>query len=339
MPPGNKPLFSIIVPAYNVAEYLPQCIESILVQKISDFELILVDDGSTDRTGEICDQYAKKQEKSPQSTIISHKSKKVNRNLHQTDPRPIIKVIHQSNAGLSVARNVGVARASGEYLLFVDGDDYLEKNALKDIQSALEPQLDLLRYQAQEVFADGEKIRHEEKGFTTISGIEAFRELARYHYTENAWLYAYQREFFINNNFQYAPGRLAEDLGLTPLIIARAQKVKAIPSICYDYRQRAGSIMHDTAKLSRRITDILKQFQYLLPELDQIPDTEPILHYLVVSFLSGATSLNRADFLKIYQTTKSAKMLRYVHPTSLKSVPRSILLKHFPSLFYQLYRN
>lgn len=335
----NKPLFSIIVPAYNVAEYLPQCIESILSQSFHDYELVLVDDGSTDRTGEICDQYQKSRashdRNQPHTPIISQIKKRVNSKVNS----PLVQVIHQSNAGLSVARNTGVAKASGEYLIFVDGDDYLEENALKDIQNGLEPGLDLLRYQAQEVFTNGKKIRHEEKGFSTTSGIEAFKKLAHYYYTENAWLYAYRREFFISNNFQYAPGCLAEDLGLTPLIIARAKTVKAIPNLCYNYRQRSGSIMHDATKLSRRISDILKQFQHLLPEINQIPGTEPILHYLVVSFLSGATRLNRADFLKAYQSAKSARMLQYIHPTSLKSLPRSILLKHFPNLFYQLYRN
>ncbi len=205
MPPKNEPLFSLIVPAYNVEAYIAQCIESILTQDCSNFELILVDDGSTDRTGQICEQYKKQ---SPQLSIISQNREKVNSKIAS----PSIKVLHQLNSGLSAARNTGVAESSGKYLIFIDGDDYLEPGALTAIQNALEPTLDLLRYQAQEVFPDGKKIRYEEASFATLSGVEAFKRLVHNHYTENAWLYAYRRQFFVSNHFQYATGCIAEDL-------------------------------------------------------------------------------------------------------------------------------
>lgn len=313
MPQGNKPLFSIIVPIYNVEEYLPQCIESVLKQNLQDYELILIDDGSTDSSSKICEQYSKKYSS--------------------------IKLIHQSNAGLSAARNTGVAAASGEYLIFLDGDDYLEPSALEAISNALEPGLDLLRYQAQEVFDDNRVIRHEETGFATTTGIKAFPKLAHYHYTENAWLYAYRREFFAKNQFQYAKGCIAEDFGLTPVIIAHADTTKAIPNICYNYRQRDGSIMHDTTKISRRIRDIEQQFQTAIPNIAAVPHSEPILHYLIVSFLTDATTLSRSDFLGIYQSAKKSGMLRYIHPSSLRAIPRALLLRYFPSIFYLVYRH
>ena len=127
MPPKNEPLFSLIVPAYNVEAYIAQCIESILTQDCSNFELILVDDGSTDRTGQICEQYKKQ---SPQLSIISQNREKVNSKIAS----PSIKVLHQLNSGLSAARNTGVAESSGKYLIFIDGDDYLEPGALTAIQ-------------------------------------------------------------------------------------------------------------------------------------------------------------------------------------------------------------
>lgn len=343
MPRENNPLFSVIVPAYNVEQYLPQCVESVLTQDYQDFELILVDDGSIDRTGEICDQYAKKSAKNPkksqpQPSIISQIDKKVNTTAPKTTPIRI-KVIHQPNAGLSAARNSGVAQASGEYLIFLDGDDYLEPDALRAIQENLEPELDVLRYQAQEVFTDGKILKHREAGFTTTSGVKAFQNLASYYYTENAWLYAYRTAFFRENHFRYAEGCIAEDFGLTPLIIARANTVKAIPNICYDYRQREGSIMHDTTKIARRTRDSLCQLQQILPIIATIPQTAPILHYLVVSFLTGAAGLSRDEFLQAYHEAKAAGMLRYIHPASLKALPRALALRHFPKLFYQIYHH
>lgn len=336
MPRTNKkiPFFSIIVPAYNVEQYLPECIESVLAQSFQDFELILVDDGSTDRTGEICDQYAGKQQKSraehdknqPHNPIVAQNAEKVN-----------IKAIHQPNSGPS-ARNAGVKVARGEYLIFLDSDDYLEPNALKVIYDNLEPGLDLLRFQAQEVFESREVVRYPEAGFAATSGTEAFRQILHYHYIENIWLYAYRREFFLENRFKYAEGCLAEDFGLTPFVIAKAERVKSISDICYNYRQRPGSIMHSTAPTTRFATDIEKQLRRIIPELAQVPDYTPVAHYLVASFLTTATTLGRAEFLHFYRTAKKAGWLKYVHPGSLRAIPRAFFLRHFPRTFYRLYR-
>lgn len=331
MPRKNKPFFSIIVPAYNVEEYISQCADSVLDQEMQDFELIIIDDGSTDNTGEICDQIAKKW---PHLSIVSQNSEKVNTDNAKT---PVIKVIHQENQGLSGARNTGIVAANGEYLILLDGDDYLEEDALRKIQQGIEPGLDILRYQAQEVFDDGRTVEYGESGFAILPGVQAFQELRNYHYTENAWLYAYRREFFVGNNFRYADGRLAEDFGLTPLVIAKAQSVKAISDICYNYRQRTGSIMHDSAKLAKRVDDMLAQLETELPALAKIPGASSIAHYLVVSFLTSATNLNESDFQTIYQKAKQQGILKYIHPTNPKSAPRAELLKHFPKLFYRIY--
>lgn len=102
---GNNDLISIIVPVYKVEQYLPQCIDSILAQTYTDFELILVDDGSPDNCGKICDDYAKKDNR--------------------------VQVIHKANAGVSAARNDGIAFAKGAYITFVDGDDFIDKAYLE----------------------------------------------------------------------------------------------------------------------------------------------------------------------------------------------------------------
>lgn len=335
MPHANKqsPFFSVIVPAYNVEQYLPECIKSVLAQSFPDFELILVDDGSIDRTGKICDEYQKSRDEHdknlPHTSIVSQNSEKVNSSE--------VKVIHQSNSGLSAARNAGVRSASGEYLIFLDGDDFLEKNALENIHNNLEPGLDLLRFQAQEVFEHGEVVRYPETGFATTSGVEAFRKILHYHYIENAWLYAYRREFFLQNHFEYAEGCLAEDFGLTPLIIAKAERVKSIPDICYNYRQRSGSIMHGAASFYQRTVDIEKQLRKILPEVVRVPGSAPVLHYLVASFLTSATTLGPAEFLQFYRAAQKAGWLKYIHPGSLRAAPRAFFLRHFPRAFYKIY--
>lgn len=101
----NNPLVSVVVPVYNVASYLEQCLDSVVNQTYKNLEIILVDDGSTDGSGAICDRYAEK------------------------DSR--IQVIHKENGGLSSARNVGLERITGEWALFVDSDDWIELNTLE----------------------------------------------------------------------------------------------------------------------------------------------------------------------------------------------------------------
>lgn len=107
----NIPEISVIVPVYNVEQYLAECISSILSQTFTDFELLLVDDGSPDRCGEICDEYAGKDKR--------------------------VRVFHQENAGLSCARNKGLEYASGTYIAFVDSDDYVTSTYLQELYASL----------------------------------------------------------------------------------------------------------------------------------------------------------------------------------------------------------
>ena len=140
--------FSIIIPIYNVERYLETCVNSILTQTYSDYEVILVDDGSPDRCGELCDHYA------------------------ESDSR--VKVVHKVNGGLSSARNAGLDIAMGEYVIFVDSDDYWDDTmALEHIQKNLaESNADLLVFPAKRFYED-------ENRFTNILNLEVERDKIR----------------------------------------------------------------------------------------------------------------------------------------------------------------
>ena len=119
-------LVSIIVPVYNVEPYIETCIQSLIRQTMGNIEVILVDDGSTDRSGELCDQYAEADER--------------------------IRVIHKQNGGLSSARNAGISAAKGEYLLFVDSDDYVSASLVeKTVSCAEQNQADVVVFDYQEI--------------------------------------------------------------------------------------------------------------------------------------------------------------------------------------------
>ena len=146
------PKLSVIVPVYNTEKYLRECIDSILAQTFTDFELILVDDGSTDGSGVLCDSLA------------------------QTDDR--IRVIHKENGGLSDARNAGLVQAKGTWLLFVDGDDYVEPDAMAHMQSLLEQHhAQIIHCCLRNVYVDGFSdgiVMREFTSFTVVEYLERF---------------------------------------------------------------------------------------------------------------------------------------------------------------------
>ena len=205
--------FSIIVPVYNVEKYLNTCLESIVKQTYNNYEVIIVCDKCDDNSEMIVDYYVKKYN---------------------------WKKIHEEYTGLSKARNLGVDEAKGDYLMFLDGDDYLDDHLLETINNLLDDDTDILRFQVQDV-NDKNIVQHKEDGFRIMKGTEAFNKIIRYHYIENAWAYTYKTSFWKKNNFKFMDGCLAEDYGLTPLVIAKADKIKSISYIGYNYVQRSNS--------------------------------------------------------------------------------------------------
>lgn len=134
---AKKPKVSVIIPIYNVEEYLPQCLNSVINQTFQDIEVICINDGSTDGSGQILEQYASQ------------------------DSR--IKVINQENLGVSVARNVGIDTATGEYLSFIDGDDWLDIEAYQNLVACLTPQTDILFFNNRCACVDGSLHKNNKK--------------------------------------------------------------------------------------------------------------------------------------------------------------------------------
>ena len=212
--------FSIIIPVYNVSNYLKKCLDSLVNQTYKNYEAIIVCDKCDDNSEEIVDEYVKKY-----STISK---------------------IYREKTGLSGARNIGVNKSTGDYLLFLDGDDYFEDNLLEVLNDNIDKNLELLRFQAQDVLKD-KIVKHSETGFDKTSGIDAFNSIFTYHYIENAWCYCYNAKFYKDNKFKFMDNCIAEDYGLIPLIIAKAKSVKSISFIGYNYVQRDNSLMNNTS--------------------------------------------------------------------------------------------
>lgn len=250
---------SIIVPIYNVEQYLRKCVDTLLNQDIDNFEIILVDDGSTDKSGIICDEYASTSFASFHHSIIP------------------IRVIHQENGGLSAARNTGIKAAKGEYICFVDSDDYWKPNVLGGLIAQIErDKLDVLRFKYQNVRIKNERVN----GLTNEWEYEVFNPYKRDRRLENdysevptdgvsflnsrmntqcyAWQFVLQRELL--NGCIFTPGIYFEDTDWTPRMLAKARRVASTDAIVYNYLVRDGSISRavDRTKQQKVLDDILR---------------------------------------------------------------------------------
>ena len=219
---------SVIVPIYRVEKYLPACIDSILNQTFTDFELILVDDGSPDRCPEICDETAKR------------------------DAR--VRVIHQANAGLSAARNAGIEVAHGAWLSFVDSDDFPAPDFLETLHdAAVRAGADCALCGVQLTDEAGQKIG---QPLSVADGVRTGRSILETLCRASeipylvAWNKLYRRDVF--QTLRYPVGMQNEDTYLAAELFDTVQTVICVSKPMYFYRQRADSIMH-TAVTTRNL--------------------------------------------------------------------------------------
>jgi len=243
----NNPInLSVIIPLYNVEEYLPACLDSLMNQDDLVLEIILVNDGSTDRSGEIAEQYA------------------------QTVDR--MKVIHQKNGGASVARNAGLKFAQGEYIAFFDSDDWVKENSLYELyRTAKAHQADVVMGKIWYYHPDGnlDNPRKPIPGeFLNIPlhGKECFVRLFQFHaYPPMVYNYIYRKEFLEKINVSFEEGIMYEDALWTPVVLCQAERMLIIDHEFYYYRQHEKSVMQTTSLTRRlkslfRVTDLLIEF-------------------------------------------------------------------------------
>ncbi len=206
-------MISVIVPIFNVEVYLPKCLDSLAAQTSPDVEFILIDDGSTDKSGEIAETYA------------------------GADHR--FFVYHTQNHGLSAARNLGIEKACGEWLMFVDPDDYVTPDFCETpYQAALHENADLVIFKRSVVRGRGSAARG--KG-SDVSGIVDAEMAIRYGGVA-VWNRLYRRELF--DAIRYPEGRVFEDIATTHKLIFTAKRILMLPDVLYYHISRKDSITH-----------------------------------------------------------------------------------------------
>ena len=221
-------LVSVIVPVYNVESYVAKCIESIVNQTFKDLDIILVDDGSKDSSGSICDRFA------------------------ETDKR--IRVIHKVNGGVSSARNAGLDIAIGEYIVFVDGDDYINTQMIETLCSVVvENNSDLVMCNYIHVNESGDKVGISELRITqpqTVSSDWMLERISRgWTFGAIVWNKMYKSKLF--KDLRYPSLNNGEDEFMSHHVMARAEKAVIIPDVLYYYTLRQGSLTKSDFSLSK----------------------------------------------------------------------------------------
>lgn len=242
---------SIIVPVYKVEKELDRCVQSLIKQTYENLEIILVDDGSPDHCPELCEQYAVKDKR--------------------------ICVIHKENGGLSDARNEGLKRATGEYVLYVDSDDYIELDSCERlvnathgdkvdvvVGNAIMEKLDSIEMMIHSATPNG--ILYDAKEFVK-------RAIRASQFYAPAWLNMYRRDFLLKNKLFFKVGIYYEDMQMLPRVFLRAKKVACIDGVFYHYIVRENSIM-TSKKDEKKKKDSIQNLKEWKIQFDQIQDNE-----------------------------------------------------------------
>lgn len=277
---SNK--ISIIVPVYNVEQYLERCVNSLINQTYKNIEIILVDDGSPDQCPQLCDNYA------------------------NSDSR--IKVIHKTNGGLSDARNVGLDNATGEYIAFVDSDDWVENDFIETLcKNAEKENADISIIGCTLVWDDGrKKPGSKDKGYYVFNKEKAIKEmLIQRKFGCMVWQKMYRKQIF--DTVRFPVGKLYEDVAISMPTFLRVKKVVVSGRQGYNYYQRDNSIVN--SKFDEKKLYFLECCQNIIKysdRHDKMYDTEAHVFYLRALMVFALTLYQSAE------NEKEKKITEYI---------------------------
>ena len=313
--------FSIVVPVYNVEKYIDKCLKSIENQCYKDFEVIIVNDGSLDHSEDIIEKYVSRDER--------------------------FNCYKKENGGLSDARNYGLQYAQGEYLLFLDSDDYFEPLLLEKISNEILKckKVDLIRFDIRMVDEDGKILgKTDYHHFSNIPMNYAVKEILDTNMVEPAWSYVYNMEFFKSNKFSYPVGKLHEDFGLTPYILVKAKNISSLDYVGLNYVQRSGSIMNtkDIEKDRKKVIDCFYHYEYLRKQITNLEidylSKERIMNFVVRILYEKIADLDNKEVKReMIALLKETDAVCYLPNKTLKQKVKKIVAKVNYSLYFDLF--
>lgn len=288
-----KPLLSIIVPVYNVEKHISKCIDSVISQSAGSFELILLNDGSTDLSGDICNEYAEK------------------------DSRVIVK--HTPNRGVSRTRNSGIETASGDWLYFLDSDDFLEENAVHNIMNMLDSdcRYDMLIGSFKYVY-ENRTVKAENRQ-TTDKGIHLMQDYGRFRIKTCIGAFVVKRKTVLRNHLKFDTNtKYGEDVEFINYCLLCSQLVKVSPYIFVNYN------IHEGSAISKVTFDRYDCYKARLRTLERIktiyPDYKELIHFYSDCLLPQA--IIDTTYLLCKSGYTSSKVRRYLYEMDYDAVIR-----------------
>lgn len=283
--------FSIIIPVYNVEQYLDACVTSVLNQEFSDFEVLLVDDGATDSSGAICDAWAKKDNR--------------------------IRVIHQENQGASVARNTGIKEATGDYLMFLDSDDWWEdQQVLSCIAKRLEKiPADVLSFNFRKMFGTVSKTPYFKN---TADAPDNPDDSMKWIMSNSIWISSpcnkvVRSTLFAENNLLFHPGIVSEDIDWNLRLALCAQRFDFIKKVVFVYRQRTDSLSHriPQSRVNGLCTNVEECLRLLsTADAEKSGLLRPFVAYQYATLLYNYANIKKKQ--RSYDLSVRIKQMRYL---------------------------
>ncbi|MBO5569403.1 MAG: glycosyltransferase family 2 protein [Clostridia bacterium] len=303
---------SIVIPVYNVKDYLQRCIDSVLNQEYKDYEIILVDDGSTDGSGVLCDEIATGNE--------------------------CIRVIHKENGGLSSARNAGIAQVKGKYIMLLDSDDWIEEGSLKQLSTLFYKGYDLIMGRAWSIDDDGNKKSKlpYKMPVGEYLGRSFIKELTGEDVSFCSPFYIYRTDYVINNSLSFLDGILHEDELWMPIALLKADSIFVSDIYFYYHFIRQGSIMH-SQNYERSAESTLIVCERLIEEYQQYPKGE-------IRYLRDRLAMLYMRALPQLSDPKAAiakfgRSMPLKYSISRKQRVKAFLIVVSPELYCKLVRN
>lgn len=310
---------TVIVPVYNTSIYLKKCIDSILTQIDDEDEILLINDGSTDDSEQIIKEYESKE-----PNMITYYKKE--------------------NAGIADTRNLGILKAKGKYILFVDSDDYIREDLIKDLKNYMKKDIDIIKFKLDRVDENGQVLEKVDGPiFDIITGEQAFNLLAFSDVLlDSPCVYLFKKELFIENDFKFKVGTEHEDFGLIPHVLLKAKTVVSINNYGYCYLQSSNSITRneDYEKTLKKFNDALLHYdntQQFLEEVNLDDKTKKnVKTYYTNAIILKLKELEKED-LKLYiQKIKKRKMIKNIQVHNLKQLMKKIILVFDIKLYIKL---
>ena len=309
---------SIIITAWNAEKTIIDAIKSAMEQEYENLEIIIIDDGSIDNTGEKVTKFIKNNEN--------------------------IKYYKKENTGVSDTRNYGIAKATGDYLLFLDDDDYLEKDLLKNLEPYILKDNDLVKYKLRKIDENGNLIENIDGPiFENLSGEEGFNRLYSGDILiDSPCIYLIKKDIFTKNNYKFMKNAEHEDFGLMPLIIIAAKKMSSINFYGYNYVQVKESIVRGNKyeKIVKRAYDTLIHYDNMCNIIENsnisTVTKENIKIYYTNVIILKILELKKEDKKNFIKELKRRKMFKNIKARNLKQIVKKILLNINVNLYLKL---